>query len=50
MASGALAERVFLPGLRILDDALLVAIVLDGLLAAWVPRRFKARVFGGRRS
>jgi uncharacterized membrane protein YkvA (DUF1232 family) len=69
----------FLPGLGILDDALLVAIVLDGLLnhveralvvehwpgdaqslervgrvagrlAAWVPRRLKARVFGGRRS
>lgn len=68
----------FLPGLGYLDDAVLVAIVLDGLLnhvdreivrahwpgdaasldraarlaarlAAWVPRRWKARVFGPQR-
>jgi uncharacterized membrane protein YkvA (DUF1232 family) len=66
----------FIPLLGYLDDVLLVAIVLDGLLnhvdralllehwpghpqsldracriagriAAWVPRRWKARVFGG---
>ncbi len=66
----------FVPVLGYLDDVVLVAIVLDGLLnhvsrdlllrhwpgdaaslertaaaaarvAAWVPRRFKARVFGG---
>lgn len=66
----------FIPGLGYLDDVVLVAIVLDGLLnhvdreivlahwpgdpaslerasrlagrvAAWVPRRWKARVFGG---
>jgi uncharacterized membrane protein YkvA (DUF1232 family) len=66
----------FIPVLGYLDDVVLVAIVLDGLLnhvdrdlllrywpgdaasldrtgaaaarvAAWVPRRFKARVFGG---
>ena len=65
----------FIPGLGYLDDAVLVAIVLDGLLnhvdreillehwpgdpvtldrtarvaarlAGWVPRRWKARVFG----
>ena len=69
----------FVPGLGYLDDALLVAIVLDGLLnhvdrelvlahwpgdpetlertgrlaarlAAWIPGRWKERVFGGRRS
>jgi len=68
----------FVPGLGYLDDALLVAIVLDGLLnhverelvlahwpgdpasleragrvatrmAAWIPQRWKERVFGGRR-
>lgn len=65
----------FIPGLGYLDDAVLVAIILDGLLnhvdrqillehwpgdpatldraarvaarlAGWVPRRWKARVFG----
>ncbi len=68
----------FIPFVGYLDDVVLVAIVLDGLLnhvdrglvlshwpgnpamleraaavarriAAWVPRRIKARVFGGRR-
>jgi uncharacterized membrane protein YkvA (DUF1232 family) len=66
----------FIPGLGYVDDVVLVAVVLDGLLnhvdreillehwpgdpaslertaavaarvAAWVPRRWKARVFGG---
>lgn len=69
----------FIPGVGYLDDVVLVAIVLDGLLnhvdreillehwpgdpaslertaavaarvAAWVPPRWKARVFGGTRA
>ena len=68
----------FLPFIGYLDDVLLVAIILDGILsyvdrslvlrcwpgspatldrlaraahlfAAWVPARFKARIFAGRR-
>ena len=69
----------FIPLVGYLDDVLLAAVVMDGLLnyvdrgsierhwpaslasleatakvarrlAAWVPRRAKARIFGGRRS